>query len=55
MADNDTESSGPDLATGIAAGDLPDGAMLAGHVGDEAVLLARRGGRLFALSAHCTH
>ncbi len=55
MADNGNESSGPDLAAGIAASDLPDGAMLAGHVGEDAVLLARRGGRLFAVSAQCTH
>jgi apoptosis-inducing factor 3 len=55
MADNGNESSGPDLSAGIAASDLPDGAMLAGHVGEEAVLLARRAGRLFAVSAHCTH
>ncbi len=55
MADNGNEASGPDLTAGIAAGDLPDGVMLAGHVGDEAIMLARRGGRLFAVSAHCTH
>jgi nitrite reductase/ring-hydroxylating ferredoxin subunit len=29
--------------------------MLAGHVGEDAVLLARRGGELFAIGAHCTH
>jgi apoptosis-inducing factor 3 len=55
MADNDNKPSGPDLAAGIAASDLADGAMLAGHVGAEEVFLARQGGRLFALSAHCTH
>jgi NADPH-dependent 2,4-dienoyl-CoA reductase/sulfur reductase-like enzyme/nitrite reductase/ring-hydroxylating ferredoxin subunit len=54
MADDD-KPSGPDLAAGIASADLADGAMLAGHVGEEAVLLARRGGRLFAVSARCTH
>ncbi len=55
MADNGNKPSGPDLVAGIAAGDLAAGAMLSGHVGDEAVLLARRGGHLFAVSAHCTH
>ena len=55
MADDGNKPSGPNLAAGVAAGDLPDGAMLAGHVGDEAVLVARRGGLLFAVSAHCTH
>jgi NADPH-dependent 2,4-dienoyl-CoA reductase/sulfur reductase-like enzyme/nitrite reductase/ring-hydroxylating ferredoxin subunit len=35
--------------------DLADGAMIAGKVGEEDVLLARRGDELFAVSAHCTH
>src|SRR6185437_16151859 len=47
--------SGPDLAAGIPASDLADGKMLAGHVGQEAVLLARRGDRFFAIGASCTH
>ena len=29
--------------------------MLTGHVGDDEVMLARQGGKLFAVSAHCTH
>jgi nitrite reductase/ring-hydroxylating ferredoxin subunit len=29
--------------------------MLAGHVGDDAVLLARRGDEFFAIGAQCTH
>jgi len=52
MADDD---KGPDLAQGIPSGELAEGAMLAGHVGDEAVLLVRRGGMVSALAAHCTH
>ncbi len=55
MSNDEQKPSGPDLAQGIAAGDLAEGAMLAGHVGDEEILLARKGGRLFAVSAHCTH
>jgi NADPH-dependent 2,4-dienoyl-CoA reductase/sulfur reductase-like enzyme/nitrite reductase/ring-hydroxylating ferredoxin subunit len=47
--------SGPDLAAGVAEADLVDGAMLAGHAGGEAVLLARRGGEIFAIGATCTH
>ena len=35
--------------------ELADGAMIAGKVGDEDVLLARRGDEFFAVSAHCTH
>src|SRR5665213_4532327 len=55
MAQDDKKPSGPDLAQGIAAKDLTDGAMLTGHVGDEEVLLVRRGGKISAVSAHCTH
>ena len=47
--------SGPDLTQGISAADVPDNGMLAGHVGDEAVLVARRGADYFAIGATCTH
>jgi NADPH-dependent 2,4-dienoyl-CoA reductase/sulfur reductase-like enzyme/nitrite reductase/ring-hydroxylating ferredoxin subunit len=46
---------GPDLAQGVAAGDVAEGAMLVGHVGDDAVLVARVERELFAIGAHCTH
>ncbi len=39
----------------IRVEELADGAMIAGKVGDEDVLLARRGDEFFAVSAHCTH
>ncbi|HET7848870.1 MAG TPA: FAD-dependent oxidoreductase [Pseudolabrys sp.] len=55
MSGDDNKPNGPDLAQGIPASDLAEGAMLAGRVGDDEILLARRGGRLFAVSAHCTH
>ena len=45
----------PDLTNGIPEGDLTDGAMLVSQVGDEAVLLARRGREMFAIGATCTH
>jgi apoptosis-inducing factor 3 len=48
-------TTGPDLAAGIAAGDLGEGQMLTGHVGDENVLLARSGGEVFAINATCSH
>ena len=47
--------SGPDLEQGVPLGDLADGAMLAGHVGEDAVLLVRKGEELFAVDAFCTH
>src|SRR5690348_6579889 len=49
------QSDRPDLTNGIADGDLADGAMLVGRVGDDAVLLARRGPEVFAIGAACTH
>jgi hypothetical protein len=50
-----TNPTGPDLARGISVDDLPDGCMLAGHVGNETVLLARRGDEFFAIGATCSH
>ena len=55
MAEEQAQSVGPDLAQGIALAELPDGGKLVGHVGDEAVLLVRRGADVFAIGAHCTH
>src|SRR5262245_45555278 len=55
MATKEKKPGGPDLSAGIPAVDLAEGAMLTGHIGDDEVLLVRQGGRLFALSAHCTH
>jgi NADPH-dependent 2,4-dienoyl-CoA reductase/sulfur reductase-like enzyme/nitrite reductase/ring-hydroxylating ferredoxin subunit len=55
MSENAKQRSGPDLAAGVAITEIADGAMLEGHVGEEAVLLARRGDELFAVGAACTH
>ena len=55
MATEEKKPGGPDLSAGIPAGDLAEGAMLSGHIGDDEVLLVRQRGKLFALSAHCTH
>lgn len=49
------EAIGPDLTRGLATDTLADGKMLAGHVGEDAVLLARRGNEFFAIGATCTH
>jgi apoptosis-inducing factor 3 len=55
MADDQAKPSGPDLTQGIAFAELADGGMLAGHVGEEQVLLARVGQEVFATAAHCSH
>ncbi|HYC60103.1 MAG TPA: FAD-dependent oxidoreductase [Thermoanaerobaculia bacterium] len=44
-----------DLQQGVRASEIADGAMIAGTVGEDAVLLARKGEEFFALDAHCTH
>ena len=49
------EAIGPDLTLGLATDTLADGKMLAGHVGEDAVLLVRRGNEFFAIGATCTH
>jgi NADPH-dependent 2,4-dienoyl-CoA reductase/sulfur reductase-like enzyme/nitrite reductase/ring-hydroxylating ferredoxin subunit len=55
MADHAQGPSGPDLSQGIPLVSLADGAMLSGHVGEDAVLLARVGKDFFAVGAVCTH
>jgi NADPH-dependent 2,4-dienoyl-CoA reductase/sulfur reductase-like enzyme/nitrite reductase/ring-hydroxylating ferredoxin subunit len=55
MSGDETARRGPDLTQGVALSDLRDDGMLAGHVGEEAVLLARRGAEVFAVGAACTH
>ena len=49
MADDQAKPSGPDLTQGVAFAELADGGMLAGHVGEEQVLLARVGTEVFAV------
>lgn len=49
------EPTGPDLTAGVAIAEVPEGGMLGGHVGNDNVLVARRNGKLLALTAKCTH
>lgn len=44
-----------DLTAGVPASSLEDGGIVAGQVGEEEVILVRRGDRFFAVGAHCTH
>jgi NADPH-dependent 2,4-dienoyl-CoA reductase/sulfur reductase-like enzyme/nitrite reductase/ring-hydroxylating ferredoxin subunit len=55
MSDESSQPSGPDLALGLPIDSLADGQMVAGHVGEDAVLLARRGDAFYAVGASCTH
>ena len=55
MSAEQSKPTGPDLTKGVAADEIPDGGMIGGHVGDEAVLIARRGDEFFAIGATCSH
>lgn len=55
MSEQNVPPKGPDLAQGIPSADLHEGGKQVGHVGDDEVLVARVGGALFAIGAHCTH
>src|SRR4051794_37370402 len=47
--------TGPDLAAGIAVAGVPEGKLVAGHVGQDPAMLARRGTEWFAIGAVCSH
>lgn len=53
-ADQDAPT-GPDLAAGVKFTDIPDKGMIGGHVGGKPVLIARRGKKVYAIGAQCTH
>ena len=50
-----SEQEGPDLAQGVPASSVPEGGMLVGRVGEDEVLIARKGDEWFAVGARCTH
>jgi NADPH-dependent 2,4-dienoyl-CoA reductase/sulfur reductase-like enzyme/nitrite reductase/ring-hydroxylating ferredoxin subunit len=55
MSTAQSNPAGPDLTAGISTNDIADGHMLAGHVGEESVLLARRSDEFFAIGVTCSH
>ncbi|MBI2395568.1 MAG: FAD-dependent oxidoreductase [Deltaproteobacteria bacterium] len=55
MASGSTQLKGPDLAAGVKLSDVPDGGVLRARVGDEPVLVFRRGEEVSAVGATCTH
>jgi NADPH-dependent 2,4-dienoyl-CoA reductase/sulfur reductase-like enzyme/nitrite reductase/ring-hydroxylating ferredoxin subunit len=55
MAQSDKAPGGPDLAQGVPLSSLPATGVLAGHVGDAAVLLSRQADGIYAVSGTCTH
>jgi apoptosis-inducing factor 3 len=55
MSSEQAKVSGPDLAQGVPLDQFADGGKLGGHVGEEPVLLARRGDEFFAIGSTCSH
>jgi NADPH-dependent 2,4-dienoyl-CoA reductase/sulfur reductase-like enzyme/nitrite reductase/ring-hydroxylating ferredoxin subunit len=55
MGAEQSKPKGPDLTVGVLLDDVPDGGILGGHVGDDAVLLARHGNEFFANGSTCSH
>jgi apoptosis-inducing factor 3 len=55
MGGDNAAPTGPDLTLGISASELTDGGLLAGHVGQQPVLLARVGSEWFAIDPVCSH
>ncbi|HYN09641.1 MAG TPA: FAD-dependent oxidoreductase [Vicinamibacterales bacterium] len=50
-----TDPKGFDFRSGVPLQHIPDGAIVAGHVGDDEIIVVRRGDEFFAVGAHCTH
>src|SRR5580698_4852875 len=46
---------GPDLAQGLLLSEITDDGVVGGHVGVDAVVLARVDGQLVAISGACSH
>jgi nitrite reductase/ring-hydroxylating ferredoxin subunit len=55
MSEQPIKLIGPDLTQTIEFSTIPDGTMLLGHAQGETVLLLRRGDKVFAIGAICTH
>jgi len=55
MSDETPAPDDPDFSDGIALSKVTDGMMLSGQVRGEPAILIRRGDRLFAIGATCTH
>ncbi|MBR0692743.1 FAD-dependent oxidoreductase [Bradyrhizobium lablabi] len=54
MAEENKGPAGPDLTQGVALSAFEND-MLLGHVGEDEVLLVRKGAEIFAIDAHCSH
>ena len=50
-----SDTKGLDFNAGVPFQQIPDGAPVAGHAGDNEIVVVRRGEECFAIGAHCTH
>jgi NADPH-dependent 2,4-dienoyl-CoA reductase/sulfur reductase-like enzyme/nitrite reductase/ring-hydroxylating ferredoxin subunit len=55
MSIDNPQDEGRDLGVGVPLDKLPEGAIVAGHVGGESAVLVRKGSDLFVVGATCTH
>jgi NADPH-dependent 2,4-dienoyl-CoA reductase/sulfur reductase-like enzyme/nitrite reductase/ring-hydroxylating ferredoxin subunit len=55
MKDDQQPTQGLDFSRGVELSTIADGGMMTGHVGDQEVVLIRRGEDLFAVGAKCPH
>jgi apoptosis-inducing factor 3 len=55
MSSETSNGNGPDLAQGVPIESIGEAGLLSGHVGNDAVLIARVGDEFFAVDAACTH
>jgi 3-phenylpropionate/trans-cinnamate dioxygenase ferredoxin reductase subunit len=55
MSEQGNGPAGPDLAEGVPLEALREGEPFAARVGEEAVVLVRRGGEVMAIGGSCTH
>jgi NADPH-dependent 2,4-dienoyl-CoA reductase/sulfur reductase-like enzyme/nitrite reductase/ring-hydroxylating ferredoxin subunit len=50
-----SDRKGIDFKAGVPLRQIPGGAIVAGHVDDDEIIVVRRGDECFAVGAHCTH
>ena len=55
MGGQNDELTGPDFSIGVSSDGIAEGTAIAGQANGEAVLLARSGGKCYAVGAKCTH
>ncbi|RFU48875.1 FAD-dependent oxidoreductase [Paraburkholderia sp. DHOC27] len=55
MSGNAHDDADPDLTAGVPISSIGDAGLFAGHVGDDAVMIARVGDSFLAVDAACTH